>query len=86
MTGMITGSAWVRLFIQSGAVLIIGTGSDAVAKGHRTPWHARSLMSEARGREAARRPQLISPQPVRLGPMRYHGGPKSPMWRGPIEN
>jgi hypothetical protein len=86
MTGMMTGSARVRLFILSGAILIIGTDSDAVAKGHKTPWHAHSLMSEARGREAARRPQLVLQQPVRLGPMRYYGGPKSPMWRGPVEN
>jgi hypothetical protein len=25
-------------------------------------------------------------QPTRLGPMRYYGGPKSPMWRAPAEN
>jgi hypothetical protein len=24
-----------------------------------------------------------SEQHARLGPMRYYGGPKSPMWRGP---
>ena len=27
-----------------------------------------------------------SPQTVTLGPTRYYGGPKSPMWRGPVEN
>ena len=40
------------------------------------------------------RPQTRSPatemgstqQQARLGPMRYYGGPKSPMWRGPAEN
>jgi hypothetical protein len=24
--------------------------------------------------------------PVSLPPMRYYGGPKSPMWRGPVGN
>jgi hypothetical protein len=28
-------------------------------------------------------PAASSEQHARLGPMRYYGGPKSPMWRGP---
>jgi hypothetical protein len=32
------------------------------------------------------RAQLVPQQQVRLGAMRYYGGPKSPMWRGPAEN
>jgi len=30
--------------------------------------------------------ELLPQQHARLGPMRYYGGPKSPMWRGPVEN
>jgi len=30
--------------------------------------------------------QILPQQPARLGAMRYYGGPKSPMWRGPAEN
>jgi hypothetical protein len=36
--------------------------------------HARGSISESRA-------QVVSQQPARLGPMRYYGGPKSPMWR-----
>ena len=30
--------------------------------------------------------QLVAQAPIHLGPMRYYGGPKSPMWRAPVEN
>jgi hypothetical protein len=29
---------------------------------------------------------FVDASPVNHGPMRYYGGPKSPMWRGPAEN
>jgi hypothetical protein len=32
-------------------------------------------------KKAAERLRLASSQTARLGPMRYYGGPKSPMWR-----
>jgi hypothetical protein len=28
----------------------------------------------------------VVPPTASLGPMRYYGGPKSPMWRAPVEN
>ena len=28
----------------------------------------------------------VTSEQARPGPMRYYGGPKSPMWRAPVEN
>jgi hypothetical protein len=61
------------------AVLTAGVCFDAVAKTHKGSLRARGVVSESHV-------QLASQQPTRLGPMRYYGGPKSPMWRGPAEN
>ena len=61
------------------AVLTAGLCGDAVAKvHHKGRLHARSAAYESRA-------QVVSPAPARLGPMRYYGGPKSPMWRGPAD-
>jgi hypothetical protein len=60
-------------------ILTAGICGDALAKAHKGRLHARSSIYESRA-------QLVSEQPARLGPMRYYGGPKSPMWRGPVEN
>jgi hypothetical protein len=68
-----------------GFVILVGT-ILAVAKADKARRHARSFMYESRGRDSLKHLQLVPQQPVRLGPMRYYGGPKSPMWRGPIEN
>jgi hypothetical protein len=78
MTRMLASRARVGLGILVGAILIAGIG-DAVAKVQKRHWHARSFAS-------ARSVQLVSQQPARPGVMRYYGGPKSPMWRGPVEN
>jgi hypothetical protein len=86
MTCMIARSARVGVVILVGTILIAGICSDAVAKTGKRHWHARGLVSEGRGQQSAKCAQLVSRQPVRLGPMRYYGGPKSPMWRGPVEN
>jgi hypothetical protein len=62
-------------------ILVVGICGEAAAKTHRTHIRhllARSVMFESRA-------QLV-PQPPALGAMRYYGGPKSPMWRGPAEN
>jgi hypothetical protein len=61
------------------AVLTAGISGDAIAKVHKRHLHAHHFLFESRA-------QPVSPQPVRLGAMRYYGGPKSPMWRGPVEN
>jgi len=79
MTCMTTGSARIGYVFLVVAILIAGTCGDAVAKVHNGRLHHHSFISESRA-------QLVSQQPVRLGAMRYYGGPKSPMWRGPVEN
>jgi len=60
------------------AVLSAGLCGDASAGIHKGRVHARSAFYESRA-------QLVSPAPIQPGPMRYYGGPKSPMWRGPAE-
>jgi hypothetical protein len=55
------------------AILTVGICGDAAAKAHR---HAHRAVLESHA-------QLVSPQSAQPGAMRYYGGPKSPMWRGP---
>jgi hypothetical protein len=52
-------------------ILTVGICGEAVAKAHKHP-HRAVLESHA---------QVVSEQPAELRPMRYYGGPKSPMWR-----
>jgi hypothetical protein len=59
-------------------MLTAGPGSDALAKAHKGRLHARSAVYESQA-------QLVAQPATHLGPMRYYGGPKSPMWRGPAE-
>jgi hypothetical protein len=61
------------------AALTAGISGGAIAKAHKRHLHAHHFLSESRA-------QPVPQQPVRLGAMRYYGGPKSPMWRGPVEN
>jgi hypothetical protein len=79
MTYMIARSARIGYLTLIAAVLTAGISGEAVAKVHKKHLHARSVVSESHA-------QLVTQQPVRLGAMRYYGGPKSPMWRGPAEN
>jgi hypothetical protein len=79
MTRLVAKTARIGFVILVAAILIVGICGDALAKHRKGRLHARSVAYESRA-------QLVSQQPVRLGPMRYYGGPKSPMWRGPIEN
>jgi hypothetical protein len=69
-----------RIGFVAAVVMIFAAGfsGDAVAKHGSTPLHARN--------DAATSGQLVQLQPVRLGPTRYYGGPKSLMWRGPVGN
>jgi len=57
-------------------ILTAGLCGDASAKAHKGRLHARSSVYESRA-------QLVPQQPAQLAPIRYYGGPKSPMWRGP---
>jgi hypothetical protein len=77
---------WIGFVALAVALLTAAICGDAAAKagnGHR---HARSPVAATRERENADSVQLLAQQPARRGPMRYYGGPKSPMWRGPVEN
>jgi hypothetical protein len=68
------------LVVLVATIQTVGICGDAIAKTGKGNLHARNLASEGRGAEPVNSVQ------ARLGPMRYYGGPKSPMWRGPVEN
>ena len=74
MSDMIGRSLRLGVVILAGSVLTAGLCSSAVAKVHKGRLHARSPAYESRA-------QLVSPELTRFPPMRYYGGPKSPMWR-----
>jgi hypothetical protein len=57
------------------AILIAATSGEALAKSVKRHWHVRHFVTKC-----------VPQQPIRLGPMRYYGGPKSLMWRAPVEN
>jgi hypothetical protein len=64
------------------AVFIGGACCESVAQVvEHGSTQSRGTASRAQGPAAA--PLASSDQQARLGPMRYYGGPKSPMWRGP---
>jgi hypothetical protein len=79
MTYLTVRSARIGVATLVAVVLAMGICGAAAATAHKRHWHAHSSSYESRA-------QLVSQQPARLGPMRYYGGPKSPMWRGPVEN
>jgi hypothetical protein len=79
MTYMTDRSVRLGFVTLVAAILTAGFCGDAIAKAHKGRLHARSPIYESHA-------QLVSQPPARLGPMRYYGGPKSPMWRGPVEN
>jgi hypothetical protein len=63
------------------AVFIGGACVESVAQAvEKNSAPSREMASRAQVPAAA---PLASDQQARLGPMRYYGGPKSPMWRGP---
>jgi hypothetical protein len=70
------------------AMMTAGLCSDALARHHKKRPHVRGHSLESRERVAGKRPWLVEQQrfveqqPVRLGPMRYYGGPKSPAGAG----
>jgi hypothetical protein len=64
------------------AVFIGGACGESVAQAvEHTSAPSREMASRAQAPAVA--PLAASDQQARLGPMRYYGGPKSPMWRGP---
>lgn len=83
MAGIVARIARWGFAVLFGALLTSVVSGEASARHHSGhnhhhlhAWHA-TTNSHA---------ELISPQPTQLGAMRYYGGPKSPMWRGPVEN
>ncbi len=71
---MITRSKRIVFLALIATVQIACIGGDAVAQTGKV----RNLASNARAGEPVKS--------AGLGPMRYYGGPKSPMWRGPVQN
>jgi hypothetical protein len=75
MTIMTGRNARIGFVTLVAAVLTAGLCGEAAAKNvHKGRLHARSAVYESHA-------QLVSEPPTHLGPMRYYGGPKSPMWR-----
>jgi hypothetical protein len=72
--------------ILIGIILAVGSGSDAFAKAGKRHSHYCGHVSEGRARLSGKPVRLARQQPALPGPMRYYGGPKSPMWRGPVDN
>jgi hypothetical protein len=82
MTYMANSGSRIGFAAVIAAVLVVGICGEAAATTHRTHirhLQARSVMFESHA-------QLVQQPPARVGAMRYYGGPKSPMWRGPAEN
>jgi hypothetical protein len=74
MTNVTGRNLRIGLVTLVAAMLTASLGGEAVAKAHKSRVHARSAVYESHAE--------VVLQP---GPMRYYGGPKSPMWRGPAE-
>jgi hypothetical protein len=70
------GSARIGFVTLAVTILTAGFCGNASAKAHKGRLHVSSSVYESRA-------QLVPQQPAQFGPMRYYGGPKSPMWRGP---
>jgi hypothetical protein len=86
MTCMIAGRARIGFVIMVATALTAGICGDAAAKAGKGRSHSRGFIYEGRDSKSAKRLQLASRPSGRPGPMRYYGGPKAPMWRGPVEN
>jgi hypothetical protein len=82
MTYRAAGTARIAFVIFTATILTVGLCGDVAAGQGKTYMQAHGFVSQ----RTAKPVQLVSQQPVRPGLMRYYGGPKSPMWRGPEEN
>jgi hypothetical protein len=73
---MITRNRRTGFFVLIATMLIAGSCGDAFAK-----------TGKVRDRNQALNAYAAEPvKSTGLAPMRYYGGPKSPMWRGPAQN
>ena len=74
MTSLRRWSLRLGVISALAALLAAGTCGEAAAKVHKGRPHARGALYASHA-------ELVAQPPARLGPMRYYGGPKSPMWR-----
>jgi hypothetical protein len=73
---MITRSKRIGFFALIATMQIACIGGSAVAE-----------TSKVRDRNMAANARAVEPvKSAGLAPMHYYGGPKSPMWRGPVQN
>ncbi len=82
MACIVTRIARWGFVVVLGAILAVATSGEAAAKHRKGHLHYAHVHHSVAGSHA----QLLTQQAARLGAMRYYGGPKSPMWRGPAEN
>ena len=82
MACIVTRIARWGFVVALGAILAVATSGEAAAKRRKGHLHYAHVHHSIAGSHA----QLLPQQPARLEAMRYYGGPKSPMWRGPAEN
>ncbi|NEU94408.1 hypothetical protein [Bradyrhizobium uaiense] len=75
------GRSGIRLAIHVGVLLAVGAGGEAMAKSRR---HGHAHRPHRDSVHTAAVPAPVQPA-LHLGPMRYYGGPKSPLWRAPLE-
>jgi hypothetical protein len=88
LTTVVAKLKQIAIVALATAMMTAGLCSDAVARHHKKRLHVRSHTLErvADKRRWFVEQRFVEQQPVRLGPMRYYGGPKSPMWRASVEN
>ncbi|MDH6262619.1 hypothetical protein [Bradyrhizobium sp. BR13661] len=71
----VSGRAMRIVMVLSVGVMLMASSVSSVQARHATCWHAHRSITLSR--------QLVDDTSGKFGPMRYYGGPKSPMWRAP---
>lgn len=84
MTERFARRARLGFAVLCGALLTTVVSGEAFARHHGGRLDAR--LHNTRHAFASSHAELASRQPSQPGPLRYYGGPKSPMWRAPVEN
>jgi len=70
--------------LLAAALICVACRESAAQAVERSSTQPREAASRSQGPAAA--PVVASEQQAAPGSMRYYGGPKSPMWRGPAAN
>lgn len=76
----VAGLIRMAAVLLAAITMTAATSNEAAARHHNRFTHHRCICQPARVAQIT-----AAPAPP-LGPMRYYGGPKSPMWRAPVEN